>query len=502
MKLLTKTVSSAISAGLVGALVLVCLACTGALAEDAAGEARGSKGSGSPFDMRKILDPTTLGVKVLADWHDVKGECPTRQKLIAIRVGELWPGQDYRIPVRMIVPAGKKAKGFHLTGGHQLKSIQRDARPRGVDVELLKGGVGLVYTIVQEPRMFGQGELARAMYKRFIKTLDPHFSIQYWGWPATLMRAVTAAYAEKGHFEKGKVAVSGGSKNGASPSLAIIHDQRMTAVHATVSPICDSPLRLCDRAAWDKLNAFNKSYARKHNLNPGRVMHHGFLGGTFGPIYNRAALDAGHSWEALGKLANGLAGHVFVSRNLEQLKTRGVSIYFHPGTHDFVAFDAAWCGKHFPQIPIYLRANSGHGKKGHQAAETNEQNKAAFLMHHFFGGEPMLDPPSVRCKVKGGVLSVRVKFKPGSGEKSGRIWWMYDRGPDGSAAYISKMIPADQWKEMKYDAAGKTWTAEIKLKTGASHIDFFSNHGKTVQHESKNYQTYISSPYTRVVLKS
>ena len=59
------------------------------------------------------------------------------------------------------------------------------------------------------------------------------------------MRAVTAAYAEKAHFEKGKVLISGGSKNGASPSVSIIHDPRITAVHATVSPICESPLRLC-----------------------------------------------------------------------------------------------------------------------------------------------------------------------------------------------------------------------------------------------------------------
>jgi len=486
-----KSISTAVAA-----VVLVCLAGSGALAADAPG-----KEAGSQFDMRKILDPSTLGVKVLVDWHDVKGECPTRQKLITIRVGELWGGQDYRIPVRMIVPADRKAKGFHLTGGHRLESIKRDVRPQRLDAELLSGGVGLVFTIVQEPRTFGQGELARAMSERFIKTLDPHYSIQYWAWPATLMRAVTAAYAEKGHFEKGKVATSGGSKNGATPSEAILHDKRITAVHATVSPICDSPLRLCDRAAWDKLNAYNRQYAKKHNLNPERVMNHRFLGGTFGPIYNRGALASGHKWEDIQKLAVRLADHVFISRNLKQLKARGVDMYFHPGTHDVVAFDAAWCGSKFPQIPIYLRANSGHGKRGHPAGERGEQNKTAFLMRHFFGGEPMLTAPSVSYEVKGGVLSVRVKFKDGSGETNGRIWWIYDRGPDGSAAYISEMIPDDQWKDMKYDAAGKAWGAEIKLKTGASHIDFFSNHGKSAQHGSRKYRTYISSPYTRVVIK-
>jgi len=368
-------------------------------------------------------------------------------------------------------------------------------------VELLNGGVGLVHTIVQEPRQFGQGELAQSMYRRFIKTLDPHFSIQYWGWPATLMRAVTAAYAEKGHFETGKVAVTGCSKNGASPSTAILHDTRMTALHATVSPICDSPLRLCDQAAWGKLNAYNESYARKRGVPMHRAMRHPFLGGTFGPIYNRNALAAGHSWQELQKLANRLADHIFVSRNLAKLEARGVDIWFRPGTHDFVAFDVPWCGRHFPQIPVYLRANSGHGKRGHPAAERDEQNKSAFLLHHFFDGvAPMLEPPSVTCEVKGTRLSVAVEFKPGSGEDSGRIWWMYDRGLDGSVAYISEMIPDSQWKEMKHDAASGTWTAEIDLKAGASHIDFFSNHGKTVQYRAKSYRTYISSPYTRVAL--
>jgi len=455
----------------------------------------------SLFDMQGIRD-TTTHVEVLQDWHGVKGDCPTRQKLITIRVGELWPGQDYRIPVRLIVPADKKAKGFHLTGGHQLKGLQEDAQPKWVEAELIKGGIGLVYTIVQEPRQFGQGELATAMRKRFIKTLDPHFSIQYWAWPATLMRAVTAAYAEKEHFEKGKVAVSGGSKNGATPSVAILHDKRMTALHSSVAPIYDSPLRLCDRAAWDELNAFNKRYALKHGLKLEQVMNHAFLGGTFGPIYNRDALDAGHSWEELQGLANRLADHIFISRSLESLRARGVDIYFQPGTHDFVAFDVPWGGRKFPQIPVYLRANSGHGKrKGHPAAEKNEQNKSAFLLHHFFDGvESLLESPGVSYEVKGAMLWVTVQFKPGSGEKSGRIWWMYDRGPDGSAAYIREMIPDGQWKEMQYDARKKIWTVEIALKEGASHIDFFSNHEKTVHYQSKTYRTYISSPYTRVAI--
>ena len=451
-------------------------------------------GEVAPIDMAEMLDENTLAIKVIRDWHAVDGPCPTRQKRITICVGELWPGQDYRIPVRMIVPADRKARGFHLTGGHGLKDMDRDVRPRGVDEELLDGGVGLVHTIVQEPRTFGKAELGDEMRSRFIETLNPRYSIQYWGWPATLIRAVTAANAETDHFERGRIAVTGSSKNGASPSVAIICDKRMTALHATVSPIWESPLRLCDKSTWDDLNAFNELYAQEH----GNRINHPFLGGTFGPIYNRQALEAGHSWEDLARLANRQADHIFISRNLEQLKTRNVDLYFHPGTHDFVAFDMAWGGEHYPQIPIYLRANSGHGSAPHPHSEKDEANKAAFLLQHFFdGADEILESPAVTYAITNGRLTVTVKFKPNSGEDSGRIWWMYDRGPDGSKAYLREKFPDDQWKNMT--RSGNDWTAVIELKEEASRIDFFSNHGKTLKYKGREYRTYVSSPYTRYV---
>jgi len=449
--------------------------------------------SASPIDMQEMLDDSTLAVAVIQDWHVVPDRlCPTRQKHVTIRVGTLWPGQDYRIPVRMIVPTGRKAKGFHLTGGHNLQGIQRDFRPRGVDAALIEGGVGLVQTIVQEPATFGQGELAGKMASRFIRTLDPRYSVQYWAWPATLLRAITAAYAETDHFEKGRIAATGGSKNGATPSEAMIQDERITAVHATVSPICESPLRLCDKKAWDALDAYEK------RSGPASRRHH-FLGGTFGPIYTFRALDAGHSWEEVEALAHRMAPLVFVSLNLGKLEARGVDMLFHPGTHDFVAFDMAWCGEHYPQIPIYLKANTGHGKRGHPAGEKDEANLAAFLLNHFFGtSEPLLKPPTLSHELKDGALVVTVKFRPESGEDSGRIWWMFDRGLDGSEAYLRDMFPDDQWKDMTHDPATHTWTVAIPLEPGAAHIDVFSNHGKTVRYKGGEYRTYISSPYTRV----
>ena len=100
------------------------------------------------FNMAEMLDSRTLEVKVLMDWHLVKGEVSTRQKLVSIRVGELLPGKEYRVPVRMVVPANRKAKGFHLTGSHNPGQFQQDLQPRGVNRALLAGGAGLVQTVV------------------------------------------------------------------------------------------------------------------------------------------------------------------------------------------------------------------------------------------------------------------------------------------------------------------------------------------------------------------
>ena len=110
--------------------------------------------------------------------------------------------------------------------------------------------------------------------------------------------------------------------------------------------------------------------------------------------------------------------------------------------------------------------------------------------------------PSVKSGIKEHRLQVTVTFKAGFRVESGRIWWMYDRGPDGSAAYINELFPDDQWKDMKFDPEQNAWTIQIDLKPNTSHIDFFSNHRKTIKYRSEDYASYLSSPYTRVSLKS
>ncbi len=464
--------------------------------------------AGDLFDHEAIRDSGNLDVVIVQDWHEVNGAIVTRQKVINILVHEVITGKPYRIPVRFIVPKDRKANGFHLTGGHQLRQFDGDAKIFRGDQVLLGSGVGGVHTMVQTLNQSGQAELGKALDARFIETLDPKYSIQYYGWPLTLMKAITAAYAEGEHFEKGKVAMSGGSKNGATPSLVLNVDDRTSAVHGGVSPIWDSPLRLCDEVQWEKLHSYNKSYAdsvqSSGKASRGRLLEHPFLGGTYGPIYNKRALAAGHSWEELKSLAEAMADNAFISRNVEQLKTRGAEFLFHPGTHDFVCFDLIWGGQHHPQVPLYLRANSGHGiKPSHLQSEKSQDNLSAFLYQHFFDDfeGSLLEAPVVNSELIDNKLKVRVKFKAGSKTESGRIWWIYDRGPDGSAAYIRKLFPDDQWADMKWDKSAEAWTVEIPIKGDHQTIDFFSNHKKTLKYRGEELQTYLSSPYQRVLLK-
>ncbi len=94
----------------------------------------------------------------------------------------------------------------------------------------------------------------------------------------------------------------------------------------------------------------------------------------------------------------------------------------------------------------------------------------------------MLAPPSLSHKVDKHKLTVSVRFNEGPQPINGRIWWIYDRAPAGSAPFLHVQIPEDQWMDT------------IPLKDGIERIDFFSNHGLEVN----GYKQYLSSPYTRV----
>ena len=255
----------------------------------------------SIFNTEEILDENTLETKTLQDWHPVGA---TRQKLIEIHVAEWWPGQDYRIPVRLIVPLEGKAKGFHITGGHPAESLSKDINPNAFDAKLLTGGVGLVWTVVKNINTIpGKQGLQKKMQKRFMKDLNMRYN-PVWIWSMTLMRATTAAYAEVDYFEKGKVAGSGGSKNGISPAVALINDERFTATCSSVAFAWASPTRKSDPGELQKVQAANKTFfeaakAGEFELKTERAKFYRSHMKGAGPSMDMMARQAGISMDEL-----------------------------------------------------------------------------------------------------------------------------------------------------------------------------------------------------------
>jgi hypothetical protein len=265
------------------------------------------------FNTAEILDESTLETKILQDWHPVGA---TRQKLIEINVAEWWPGQDYRIPVRMIVPLEGKAKGFSITGANPYETLMEDSQPDDFQAKLLANGVGIVKTHVKRVAKIPgkQGQL-KEMEKLFIEDPNPRYT-QVWIWSMTLMRAATAVYAETDHFEKGKVAGSGSSKNGISPAVALINDERFTAT--------------CSNHAFAYYSPVRKRRAGREEM-----------------------ANAERSQDKLHDMADCLRSSLYVTENWDRLMERGVDILFTPGTHDYVAFDIVWGAQNHPQLPVY-----------------------------------------------------------------------------------------------------------------------------------------------------
>lgn len=450
------------------------------------------------FSTEEILDESTLEVKILEDWHSV-GE--TRQKLVEINVAQWWPGQDYRIPVRMIVPLKGKAKGFSITGSNAYQGLMQDSRPTEFEAKLLAGGVGLVKTHVKAFRQIpGKRGLEQKMQREFMKDLNPRYTV-LWMWSMTLMRATTAAYAETDYFEKGKVAGSGSSKNGMSPAVALINDERFTATCSNHAPAYFSPIRRAEREEVAKAEEANAAFFEAvkagdidMDQSRGRFYRRVMVGSESG--MGQMALKAGKSMGEMQGFAIRLWSNACVTENWERLKERSVDVLFEPGTHDYVAYDILWGAQNHPLLPVYYQPGGGHDQTPHVATTKDEQNREAFLWNHFFGGDSLLSPPTSSHKVDKETVRVQVSFDGGPQPTSGRIWWIYDRAVAGSAPFLHEPIPDDQWMDMQRDPKTGSWTAAIPLQEGASRVDFFTNHG----HMANGYKQYLSSPYTRVEL--
>mgnify|MGYP006982527313 CR=1 FL=1 len=114
----------------------------------------------------------------------------------------------------------------------------KDIKSSAVEAEVLANGVGIVKTVVKViAQIPGKQGLQKEMGKLFLEDLNPRYTT-VWIWSMTLMRATTAAYAEVDYFEKGKVAGTGGSKNGISPAMALINeDRKSTRLNSSHKPI-------------------------------------------------------------------------------------------------------------------------------------------------------------------------------------------------------------------------------------------------------------------------
>jgi hypothetical protein len=333
------------------------------------------------FNTEEILDESTLDIKILQDWHVDEVAGTTRQKLIEINVAEWWPGQDYRIPVRLIVPLEGKAKGFHITGANPYEGLMKDSGPTGIEAKLLAGGVGIVKTHVKAFRQIpGKQGLEQKMMRRFMKDLNPRHTT-VWIWSMTLMRAATAAYAETDHFEKGKVAGLGSSKNGISPAVALINDERFTATFSDHAFAYSSPTRRADREEMAKADAANKAFFEA--VRAGDIE----LETQRAKIYQRVMvgsksskdMKAGRSVGEMQNFANRFWPSVCVTENWDRLMERGVDVLFQPGTHDYVAYDVLWGAQNHPQLPVYYEPSGGHSQTPHVATATDEPNRDAFL---------------------------------------------------------------------------------------------------------------------------
>lgn len=58
---------------------------------------------------------------------------------------------------------------------------------------------------------------------------------------------------------------------------------------------------------------------------------------------------------------------------------------------------------------------------------------AAFFAKHLFGADRGLETPDIATTVNGAIIDVTVTFPDSGVPKDSRIFWMYNRGPDGSS---------------------------------------------------------------------
>ena len=97
--------------------------------------------------------------------------------------------------------------------------------------------------------------------------------------------------------------------------------------------------------------------------------------------------------------------------------------------------------------------------------ERLDATKSTFILQHFLTeGKKMLLPPKVKYQKIGDALKIEISFSTGQQPESGRIFWMYDRPPEGTIAYIKEDFPVENFKEMIMSSDRRTFSVQVPLK--------------------------------------
>ena len=446
-----------------------------------------------PFHLPSLRDPSTLDVEIVEDWHVDTIDGTTRQKVINIHVDDWWPGVEIRVPVRMIVPLNASAQGFTITGAG-LDDFEGD-HPISSDKQVaLDAGAGVVITKIKSVNSYPELPSENMMRQRFGATLDWRYS-EYFLWGSIMMRSITAAFAEE-EIQAGPVVAHGNSKNGMTPLISSIQDDRITGVYSVVAGTAYTPIRALDPLALAEVTAANEDFeqAREDDLPEGDQDWEYYYQG-FNTELLLAAAEMGWSEQDMRDAMDRIADDIYLSENWEEVQARGVEYFCLPGSHDWVAYDVPTASQMLPDLRTYIQPNAGHSRRGHLDSPDEAQAKSAFFAQIFAGGDKGLEVPTLITNQDGNTLEVTVTFPEGGEPEDSRIFWMYDRGPDGSNWYLYELFPQDNWSTMTGN--GSTCSASIELEPGHSTIDIITTHTKTVDERL----VPISAPYTRVPIQ-
>jgi hypothetical protein len=445
-----------------------------------------------PFHMPTMTDTSTLDIVVVEDWHVDTIDGTTRQKLIDIHVDDWWEGVEIRVPVRLVVPLKGAVEGFVISGQGLNENPGDDETMSTNDRVALDAGVGVVTTKIKSLDLYPDLPPEDVIRTRFAEALDYRYS-EYYLWGAIMMRSITAAFDEE-VIQPGPVIAYGISKSGIAPLIASIHDERITAVRSTHAFTTYTPIRAHDLDAIAEVEAANQDFAaaRAAGLPAGDQPWNYYAAGFRSLI--GAEVTIGWTTQEILDAIDRVADDLYVSENWDALTARGVEIFSLPGSHDWVAYDVPGTGAKLPGLRTYIVPNGGHTRAGHPAAPSRNVD-AAFFAEQLTGADRGLETPEIATVIDGDMFEVTVTFPEGGVPEESKIFWMFDRGPDGSAWYLYDLFPEANWAAMS--GKGNVWTATIPLEAGRASIDLVTTHTVTVD----GRVIPISAPYTRVPIR-